>query len=545
MRRPTHHHRLSSCAVAQMLSLAVALGACGGESGVPAPPLGEAGSPSGVQSSGAGGEAGGAGGASTWTTTTTGGAGGASSATTTASTAESGGSGGGMEALDGGSACSPPAATGVSPAPPVCGDGLRDPETEECDHGTGNGLGTCGASCDVSDVVLTPPGATSGPKMTFGGQPHPVAAGDWGFAAGFAVGSSPPKELDVAIFDTLGRLKDTRVVSAGSTLYPGGTGVSLAALPCGKYVAAWTDYGGDGDAAGVALRLVDPDVMMAGPPEHANESADFNQVLLDMIWTGSELVVAWFDDAALGGMGDIKIRTFDANLSPTSSDLPLASTAATETSAVLTPLVGGWAAAWLAFQDASVSVEAKAGSTTWSTGPLGAGAVVDRPAIVALDDTHLLLVYAVSSSTTDPVQLQAAILDTATPGSVVPFAILPSASGALGADAGDPSLTRVGERVYLSWRSTMGAFLNLPGDVWLKELSVGPTPGIVDTSLPEIPLPRSPEHRTGAQDAPVLALVQPGMSQNLVAAWQDHGTSGSSRILIESMPTPILRKDAP
>ncbi len=382
-------------------------------------------------------------------------------------------------------------------------------------------------------------------EATLAGQPHAVAAGDWGFAAGFALGTSPPTELDVALFDPLGRPLETSVVSTSSMLYPSGTGVALAALPCGRYAAAWTDYGGDGDGAGVALRLVDPGVAIAGPPGHANAGTAFDQVLEDLIWTGSELVVTWSDDSDLSGMGALKVRSFDATLSPTSPDQVLASTAGLSTSAVLAPFAGSWAAAWLSFDAAAVSVLVRAGGSTWSVGPFHADTIVDRPALVDLDGTHLLLVFAAAASMADPVQLQGAILDASAPGNVVPFAIPPVAAAA-GSDAREPTLARVGARVFLSWVSNLvpSGSQVLPGDVWLKEMDPGMTAGTIDTSETEIPLPRSAADCTSEQDSPVLALVPEGGPPILVAAWRDQ-SAASSRILVEALPIPILREVAP
>src|SRR6185312_11543713 len=95
-----------------------------------------------------------------------------------------------------------------------CGDGYRDPSIEECDDGAGNGLGACSATCSVTDIALAPQGPDAGvqQEMTLADTPHPVAAGTCGFAAGFALGSSPPTELDVSSFDALGRSIATQVV---------------------------------------------------------------------------------------------------------------------------------------------------------------------------------------------------------------------------------------------------------------------------------------------------------------------------------------------
>ena len=175
--------------------------------------------------------------------------------------------------------------------------------------------------------------------------------GAFGFAISYAIGSSPPTELDVVPFDGLGRALGPSAISAGSHLYPAGTNASLAALPCGCYAAAWTDYGDDGDGAGVALRAFDPNNRrsFSGAPAHANVTTDFDQVLQDVLWTGTELVVAWSDDSNLTNQLDLKVRTFDATLQPTTQETDLAATFALETSAALAPFSNSWAAAWLAF----------------------------------------------------------------------------------------------------------------------------------------------------------------------------------------------------
>jgi hypothetical protein len=332
-----------------------------------------------------------------------------------------------------------------------------------------------------------------------------------------------------------------------STLYPAGTGVALAPVGCGKVVAAWTDYGGDGDGAGVAIRLLDPSAAVTGPPAHANAGTAFNQVLQDMVWTGSELAVVWADDSDINSLGALKVRTFDASLSPTSPDGILAKTSGLSTSATLTPFAGSFAAAWLSYDTGGVSVLASAGATSWSADKLGADAVVDRPAIVDLDATHLLLVYAASASVSEPMSLQGAILDTAIPESMAPFAI-PATAAPAGAEPQQPALARVGSRVFLTWLSTTSPPSSdaLPGDVWLKEMDLGATPGTLDTSQTEIPLPRTLADASGTQDTPVLGVGLLGAPPILVTGWRDQSGPGlASRIFVEAIPVPILRKAGP
>jgi hypothetical protein len=76
-------------------------------------------------------------------------------------------------------------------------------------------------------------------------------------------------------------------------------------------------------------------------------------------------------------------------------------------------------------------------------------------------------------------------------------------------------------------------------------MDLGATPGTLDLSHAEIPLPRAAADTTGAQDTPALALLLPGAPETLIAAWQDHSVPGSSRVLVEAIPVPLFRKAAP
>jgi hypothetical protein len=257
--------------------------------------------------------------------------------------------------------------------------------------------------------------------------------------------------------------------------------------------------------------------------------------------------MVWADDSDISSLGALKVRTFDASLSATSPDQILAKTSGLSSSASLTPFAGSWAAAWLSYDTASVSVLARAGATSWSAAKLGADAIVDRPAVVDLDPTHLLLVYAASASVSDPSKLRGAVLDTAMPGTVAPFAI-PATTAPTGADQRQPTLARLGSKVFLSWLSNTNAPSSdaVPGDIWLKEMDLGATPGTIDTSQPEIPLPRALADASGTQDAPTLAVAIPGGPEMLVTAWRDQsGPALASRIFLEAIPVPILRKAGP
>jgi len=68
-------------------------------------------------------------------------------------------------------------------------------------------------------------------------------------------------------------------------------------VPGGKYAVAYTDFNGDGDELGIALRIVDPEIAPTGTPAHANATTIFSQYDPDVIATSSGLVLAWVDDS--------------------------------------------------------------------------------------------------------------------------------------------------------------------------------------------------------------------------------------------------------
>src|ERR1700722_17697049 len=61
-------------------------------------------------------------------------------------------------------------------APNVCGDGVRDPATEECDNGAANvdGAGACSTTCQVQDFLAssTVSSIDAGPLEPFQYPPH-------------------------------------------------------------------------------------------------------------------------------------------------------------------------------------------------------------------------------------------------------------------------------------------------------------------------------------------------------------------------------------
>src|SRR5690606_38843519 len=178
-----------------------------------------------------------------------------------------GGSGG--SAGSGGSNEIPP----DPPRPPGdsewCGDGIRDPVSEECDDGPGSEPDSCSQDCQVRELLVEPWEGSSevgefAPDRWLGAGRHPVAAGHAGFAVAYveppAVGDldEPPPVVEVARFDERGKPLDRVLVSQGSFAVDFADPV-VAELPAGAFAVAYTEFGGDGDELGIALHRLAAD----------------------------------------------------------------------------------------------------------------------------------------------------------------------------------------------------------------------------------------------------------------------------------------------
>ena len=145
----------------------------------------------------------------------------------------------------------------------------------------------------------------------------------------------------------------------------------------------------------------------------------------------------------------------------------------------------------------------------------------------------------------------AAVLDSASPGSTASFDITPlvapySTDSTLGQS--QPNVARVGDRVFVSWRSdAVLADVNAE-DLWLKEISWSSSGGSItlDLSKPEIALPRWSAHLKDDQRYPGLAATPLLPGGALVAAWDDYGrgfgsVEGTPDVVSELIPIPLVR----
>ena len=430
-----------------------------------------------------------------------------------------------------------------------CGDSIRDPVSEECDDGViSKELDSCSSLCQVRDLVAwTAPTDASLVERYLGTGRHPVSAGSSNFAVAWVAPAKP--SVGMTFYGPSGIPLDILANVGVSTTNLTTSSPVLAELGNGQYAVAWTDFGGDGDQEGIAIRIVDPKIAPAGSPGHANTTTSFSQYDADILWTGKDLVVAWADTSNNSTGPDIRYRTFDSSFTPTSAELTLAATVDVEDNVALEPFNSGWAAAWRDAANGLETVQIKSGNTTWNTSSFTPGPYANTPALAQLDSTHLLLVYVEGADWTDAGvsnggRVRGAVLDTGAPGTVSSFDIAPAIPDAgVPLSAYAPNAMVVGSHIYVAWGTEAGQGDPNAEELWLKE--IGWNGKAVDLTKAELPLPRWTSHRVGDQRFAALASSPLGPDGALVGAWNDLGKVFSNEangdVAVELMPVPIVR----
>ncbi len=465
-----------------------------------------------------------------------------------------GSAGGGGSTADGGVGDAATDAPMDGPVSQFCGDGVRDPVTEECDDGMGSTPpDSCNPQCVVQDVLVSPgPGSEGGvsPKVTrrLGQGRHPVGGDDSGFGVAFVETHAGPL-VGLRVFDEDGVPGTIATVAQDGTTTENAHPV-VAALPGDGFAVAWSDSGADGDGRGIAIRTLSAAGVL-GPKQRVNGTTSFNQRDVDLIWTGSALVAAWVDESKIATAGlDIKLRTLGASGSPQGSEQVLAGTAAHESQVALAAFNGSFAAAWRTRAGSTETITARAGSASFSVSVASPGPSLDKPALVAIDGSRLMLVFTEGGGAFGTPALRGAVLDTATPGTTASFAITPlvapySTDPTLGQS--EPALARVGARMFLGWRSEAVAADPDAEELWLKEITWTTGGGVtLDLSELEIPLPRHIAHRADDQRRVALAATPLWPGGALATAWDDYGRvfgsiEGTPDVVAELIPVPIVR----
>jgi len=340
-------------------------------------------------------------------------------------------------------------ADGGPPEPPPhptstrCGDGIRDPVTEECDEAAAGTADPCTAACRVQAVTVAQ-------AMQLGTAPHVAGGSDSGFAIAYAGPDATPA-VQLQLFGESGAGLGAPLDVAGDYAPVPAANAALAALPGGRYAVAWTD-GMDGPPE-VRVRLVDGRTL--GAARLAHEDATGLHADPDLLWAGDRLIVAFTD------LLDVSYRAFTSDLVPLGPETPLAATAAIESGVALARFGNGWAGAVRSSSDALESIVIRSGDLTWSTPPAPPGPTGDRPALAALDDAHLLVLFSVGADpdgtgTADVGRLFWAVADTAAPGPLAVRALDAAAAPPSSVSQRRPTATRAGESVYLGWTETDG-----------------------------------------------------------------------------------------
>ena len=461
---------------------------------------------------------------------------------------------------------------GVAPdGSPVCGDGWRDPTTEECDDGLRDASTrrACSAACQVLDeLVVAPTPVDGGPpnaQRTLGVGRHPVAASTSTLAVAYLEPNAAPLAISLATFSAKGVPGSVaHGIQGTSSILPTSNPV-VAALPCDLYAVAWTDFGGDGDELGVAVNVVVPGVPPTTPPVFANATTVGSQFDPDIVFTGSQLVVAWVDTSNPATQPDVVLRTLDATTLMPSAEMPLAATADSEADVALAAFGGSWAAAWRDDANGLETIRVHTGSTDWTVGPAFLPAPSgNKPALAALDATHLIVAYAVGlvpsgtagdggvtdgaaadAGTATRSKIQVAVLDMNAPGSVSGVDIPAKASGATGLSQAQPNVSSVNGSLSLAWWTESALGSANGEELWLKSLSWNGS--ALTTSATELPLPRWPQARVGDQRSPAMAASTLPPGGALLLGWDDYGgtiASGedNSDVVMELVPIPALQK---
>jgi len=436
-----------------------------------------------------------------------------------------------------------------------CGDAILG-DDEECDDGAGEASDACTNACQTRDEPSVPlaDGAEAASRYLGSGR-HPVSGLDDGFIATYVEPNGDEPVVGATLFNIWGQPSYRLSVSEGGSPIFEANPVA-AALPNGEYAVGWSDFDGDGSDLGIRLRKVAASGEL-GSLQVANKATEFSQLDPDMIWTGSELVVAWVDYADAENGPDIRYRTFDANLGATSDDITLAGSRLPEAAIALAPFNGSWAAAYReGAVDGKENVVVRVGEESYRIGPVLGGPIDDRPALVELDATHLLVVF---SAGTDPgltgtanvPRIRYSVVDTES-------AALPSV---VSLDPLDdvftfdqqishlsPAAERADNGVYVAWRSEARPGDGAGDQVWLKHLRWEPKgPGgllAVHPDESEMLIPRTCDGSVGDQRTPALGRTLLPPAGALVIAWDDYSHSqgvhaGDPDVVVHYAPTHV------
>lgn len=405
---------------------------------------------------------------------------------------------------------------------------MRDPQAEECDDGAGATPDMCTPTCRRQDVALCSTCPPTSEQRAGTGR-HTVAASDSGLAATFIDILGANRALKVQQFSGKGQPGATFDVGTGTVVKDSAHPV-VAALSNDRLVVAWSAP--DQDSTGIALRQVTAAAM--GPLTWANKTMTFGQREPDVLWTGTELVVAWVDDSNPDTAPDLRIAS-GADVAALSVDMVLADSFAAEGGVALFPYGSSYGAAWRVGDAGLEAISLRVGSgPTWLSADALPGAPGDKPAVAEMGGGRVAVVYSVGTAETQ-FMLSAALVDVATGATVSTADVGP----AVGASA--PVVARADGKTFLAFRTEAPNGDPLAAELWLGQLTMS---GDTLALGAPVPLPRQTSHRAGNQDRPSLVAAPLLFNAALAATWEDFGlgfdAGGHARVGISLIPVPVV-----
>ena len=429
----------------------------------------------------------------------------------------------------------------------------------------------------MSDVLVGPgllsDDARPPPGRTLGDGRHPIAASESGYGVIYVEPEGLAPRLALRTFTENGAPvcfdASAEICNEDTTVGEGATPVVdahpvVAEYPEGEYAAdeymvAFTEFGGDGDGLGVGAQHVVAGRETQDAVFFMNQTTVGAQYDPDLIWAGDRFVVAYVDTSNLYTAPDLRLRDFVDDLN--SDEELLAGTTAAEFNVALAPVTDGYAAAWRESADQKETVRVRlfrdGEETEWSITPAFlAPDSADRPAVIELDESHLLLVYTdarVDATGTSHIgRVRYAILDVDAPGTVSGknlAAKAPGYKGDLTISFGRANAIRIADEFFVSWTSDRIVGDSRGEEVWLKPVSWSPGATVLGQGNVEQPLPRESWHREGDQRSAALASMPYNNDHALACAWDDRGrtfgaVSGAPDVVAELIPMPMFRNDA-